>query len=187
MERRHSHRPAGVRTMSLVALGAATFTIVSAYGFSSGDPGRIAANVASGVGFLGAGTITHPKRYIKGSSDIDSDVRGLTTAAAIWITAGLGMAAGAGMFFTAIAGTVITITVLKMSNLKSVMFRRVSRKTVCRLCSRWFTRSASVQLEYCTDCGLYTMPRAGKGYGVSQLHDKRNELVASSGRAASLQ
>ncbi|CAM9440728.1 unnamed protein product, partial [Sphacelaria rigidula] len=55
LERRTSHRPAGVRTMSLVAMGACTFTIVSQYGFARADQARVAASVASGVGFIGAG------------------------------------------------------------------------------------------------------------------------------------
>ena len=109
-----------------VALGAATFTIVSAHGFTHGDPGRIAANVASGVGFIGAGVITQAKRQNSGSNDVDADVRGLTTAAAIWITAGLGMACGAGLYFTSFIGTIITVLVLRMSDVKRSLGKNVS-------------------------------------------------------------
>ncbi|KAG5175095.1 MgtC/SapB/SrpB transporter, partial [Tribonema minus] len=126
LQRRSSQRPAGIRTMALVSLGAATFTLVSAYGFSGGDPGRVAANVASGVGFLGAGTITHPKKRVQGSSEVDADVRGLTTAAAIWIAAGLGMSAGAGMYFTAVCGTAITMVVLRLGDIRAAANKKVS-------------------------------------------------------------
>jgi putative Mg2+ transporter-C (MgtC) family protein len=115
-ERRNSHRPAGVRTMSLVATGAAIFSIVSSYGFSRGDPSRVAANICSGVGFLGAGVITSDasKRSDRRGGDTvkqdyESEVRGLTTAASIWITAGLGMAAGTGLYFAAISGSAVTV------------------------------------------------------------------------------
>lgn len=92
IERRHPDRPAGVRTLALTAIGAAAFTLVSIHGFgdesATRDPARVAAQVATGVGFIGAGTII---RY-------GSSVRGLTTATAIWLAASLGMAAGTGMY-----------------------------------------------------------------------------------------
>ncbi|CAN0118540.1 unnamed protein product, partial [Ascophyllum nodosum] len=88
---------------SLVAIGACIFTTVSQYGFSRADQARVAASVASGVGFIGAGV---------SGSDLDGDVRGLTTASAIWITAGLGMACGTGLLFTATVGTVLTVAIL---------------------------------------------------------------------------
>ena len=100
VERQISQKSAGVRTHTLVGLGAAGFTLVSAYGFDSVDtrvydPSRIAAQVVSGIGFLGAGVIFMRR-------DI---VRGLTTAAAIWLTAAVGMAAGAGMVTLSVALT----------------------------------------------------------------------------------
>eukprot|EP00752_Nemacystus_decipiens_P007172 g6422.t1 len=136
-ERRTSHRPAGVRTMSLVALGACTFTLVSQFGFvGKADQARVAASVASGVGFIGAGVITtsgkeasirdslnirgrggsrFPTDTTSTYNDVDGEVRGLTTASAIWITAGLGMACGAGLFFVATLGAVLTVGILKIS------------------------------------------------------------------------
>jgi putative Mg2+ transporter-C (MgtC) family protein len=87
-ERERLRKPAGIRTHGLVALGAALFTIVSVYGFESkGDPARVAAQIVTGVGFLGAGTILH----LRGS------VHGLTTAASLWVTAAIGVAVGVGM------------------------------------------------------------------------------------------
>jgi putative Mg2+ transporter-C (MgtC) family protein len=87
-ERERVGKPAGVRTHGIVALGAALFTVVSMYGFEGkSDPARIVAQVVTGVGFLGAGTILH----LRGS------VHGLTTAATLWVTAAIGVAVGVGM------------------------------------------------------------------------------------------
>src|SRR5947209_16104021 len=94
---------AGVRTHALVAVGAALFTVAGAYGFadvphgSNVDPARIAAQVASGVGFLGAGAILRQ----------GIGVRGLTTAATLWLAAALGLASGAGAYDAALLGTAI--------------------------------------------------------------------------------
>lgn len=101
-ERRYSGKRAGVRTVSMVGFGAGVFTVLSIYGFEGADTGRVAAQVASGVGFLGAGTILRR----------GGDIRGLTTAAAIWVAAALGAAAGAGLFVVAIGGAFIATLAL---------------------------------------------------------------------------
>ena len=108
-ERELREREAGLRTHILVCVGSALFTIVSAYGFrgflESGDqviradPTRIAAQIVTGIGFLGAGAIIR-----QGLS-----VRGLTTAATLWVAAAIGIAAGAGYYSGAVLATVITI------------------------------------------------------------------------------
>jgi putative Mg2+ transporter-C (MgtC) family protein len=104
VERQISQKSAGVRTYILVGLGSAGFTLVSAYGFASlvgrgvqYDPARIAAQIVSGIGFLGAGVIFMRR----------DTVRGLTTAAAVWLTAAVGMACGAGMITLAIGMTAL--------------------------------------------------------------------------------
>lgn len=101
-ERERVQRPAGLRTHMLVAAGAACFTVASVYGFigfgASPDPARLAAQIITGIGFLGAGTI-----FRTGST-----VRGLTTASSIWITAAIGIAAGLGMFWLAVFTTAMT-------------------------------------------------------------------------------
>jgi putative Mg2+ transporter-C (MgtC) family protein len=104
VERELARKSAGIRTHVLVGTGACGFTLVSAYGFSPPpgaevllDPSRIAAQIVSGIGFLGAGVIFMRR-------DV---VRGLTTAATIWLTAAVGMAAGAGMVLLAVAMTVL--------------------------------------------------------------------------------
>ncbi len=101
LDRERRHRPAGMRTHMLVGIGSCLFTILSIYGFE-GETSRVAANIVTGIGFLGAGTIMQRK----------GDVHDLTTAASIWATAAVGMAAGVGMWFTAIVATLIVWTVL---------------------------------------------------------------------------
>ena len=104
IERQMRQKSAGMRTHTLVGTGAALFTLVSGFGFNAVlgtevnlDPSRIAAQIVSGVGFLGAGVILMRR-------DV---VRGLTTAATIWMTAAIGMACGAGMPVLAVAATVL--------------------------------------------------------------------------------
>jgi putative Mg2+ transporter-C (MgtC) family protein len=103
----HAH-PAGMRTHLLVSLGSAAFTVLSIFFFETPaapngsiptDPSRIAAQIVSGIGFLGAGAIL---KY-------GTSVRGLTTAASLWATAGVGMAAGAGAWFVAVVTTVLIV------------------------------------------------------------------------------
>jgi putative Mg2+ transporter-C (MgtC) family protein len=107
VEREMHDHPAGIRTHLLVALGSALFTILSIEGFPSTigiatDPSRVAAQIVTGIGFLGAGAIL---KY-------GPTVRGLTTAASLWAVAGIGMAAGAGLPFLASAATIIVIVSL---------------------------------------------------------------------------
>jgi putative Mg2+ transporter-C (MgtC) family protein len=106
LERRHAGRNiAGIRTLSLVSIGAAVFTLVSIYGFVDlfgEDPSRVASSVAAGVGFIGAGAIVRQ----------GAGVRGITTAAAIWAAAALGMAAATGMFVLALSGAILTAVTL---------------------------------------------------------------------------
>lgn len=103
-ERELHRQPAGFRTHALVALGSALFTVVSAYGFpgSGNDPTRIAAQIVSGIGFIGAGTILQHR----------GNIRGLTTAASLWSVAAVGMAAGAGLLVMASIGAALILVVL---------------------------------------------------------------------------
>lgn len=107
-ERKRKGQAAGVRTFSLIAMGATLAMILSIYvpqeylGLKNGDPGRIAAQVITGIGFLGAGAIIQ----MKGS------IRGLTTAAGIWMVATIGMAVGVGMYILSIIATALILFIL---------------------------------------------------------------------------
>ena len=111
LDREYREKEAGFRTHFLGSLGSALMMIVSQYGFSeilthdgvSLDPSRIAAQVVSGIGFIGAGTIIFNHQI----------VRGLTTAASLWATAGIGLTAGAGMSWLALAATILTLVALE--------------------------------------------------------------------------
>ena len=106
MEREWTGHPAGLRTNILVAVGSCLFTILSIEGFplrgAAQDTARIAAQIVTGVGFLGAGALFQR----------ESHVRGLTTAATIWLVAAIGMAVGAGIYFIAVFTTLLTAAVL---------------------------------------------------------------------------
>ncbi len=123
-ERERAVRAAGLRTHMLVCVGACLFMIVSAYGFTSVlgpkvvlDPSRVAAQVVSGIGFLGAGSIMLRKEAIKG----------LTTAGSIWATAAIGLAAGGGLYTAAVASTIIIIVIL--AGLKPIESRYGAART----------------------------------------------------------
>lgn len=108
LDREYRTKAAGFRTHVLVALGSALFMIISVHGFDDlpkdqmtlrMDPARIAAQVVTGIGFIGAGTIIFQKNVVKG----------LTTAAGLWVTAAVGMACGVGMYTLAAVSTVIVL------------------------------------------------------------------------------
>lgn len=124
LDREYRDKEAGFRTHFLVALGSALMMIVSQYGFEAFpglrdgarfDPSRIAAQVVSGIGFIGAGTIIIHRRM----------VRGLTTAASLWATAGVGLASGAGMYAVAAAATLLTLFGLEAL---SLFFGKLGRR-----------------------------------------------------------
>lgn len=103
-ERERAGKPAGVRTHGMVALGAALFTAVSVFGFEGrGDPARMAAQIVTGVGFLGAGTILH----LRGT------VQGLTTAASLWVAAAIGTAVAVGMYLMSAETAVLVWALLR--------------------------------------------------------------------------
>lgn len=104
LERELTGKEAGLRTMILICVGAALFTEMSQVlgAAQSGDPTRIASNIVTGIGFLGAGTILHQ----------GATVKGLTTAATIWVAAAVGMAAGAGDYVRAAGTTVLVLLIL---------------------------------------------------------------------------
>lgn len=132
LEREWRDRTAGLRTHMLVCVGSAVFTIVSAYGFSEwydsipadqrttvvSDPTRIAAQIVTGIGFLGAGAIFRS----------DDGIRGLTTAASLWMMAAVGLATGAGYYELALASTVLMLLVLVVLRQVSGRIKRMNRE-----------------------------------------------------------
>ncbi len=130
-EREGHDQPAGLRTHILISVGATLVMLISIFipqtftDFQNGDPGRIAAQVVSGIGFLGAGAILK----------FGVDVKGLTTAASIWAMAALGLAAGAGMYAISLVGIVVVLFSLSVMNLfeKRVFKERTLRKVVLEI------------------------------------------------------
>lgn len=148
LEREYRAKEAGYRTHFLVALGSALMMIVSQYGFMEVlktdlirlDPSRIAAQVVSGIGFIGAGTIILQKQI----------VRGLTTAAGIWATSGIGLAVGAGMYAIGISATLLVLLGLetlsyffKSIGLRNMMidFSTDDKEAIKRVSKKFNTRN----------------------------------------------
>ena len=138
LDRAYRAKEAGFRTHFLVSLGSALFMIVSQYGFeavtagveSRFDPSRVAAQVVSGIGFIGAGTIIIHRQF----------VRGLTTAAGLWATAGIGLAVGGGLYWVGLAATAFTLLGLE---LLTILFK----KTGIHSCSIKFSTGEKENLQ----------------------------------------
>jgi putative Mg2+ transporter-C (MgtC) family protein len=110
-QRERVGKPAGLRTHMLICIGATIFTLVSVFGFSGAvDPSRVAAGVVTGIGFIGAGAIIF--------RTADGYIAGLTTAATIWVAAGIGVAVGSGLYIAAVVSTVIVLIVLFIPHIK---------------------------------------------------------------------
>ncbi len=126
IEREAHHQPAGMRTHILISIGSTMVMLISIFipqtftNFQNGDPGRIAAQVVSGIGFLGAGAILK----------FGTDIKGLTTAASIWAMAAIGLAVGAGMFIVSIIGAVVILFALTIMDFfeKRLFKERTLRK-----------------------------------------------------------
>lgn len=124
-ERKRQNKSAGIRTHAIVALGSALIMVVSKYGFgdvADSDSGRLAAQVVSGIGFLGAGVI-----FVRNNL-----VSGLTTAAGLWATSGVGLAMGAGMYIVGISSTILIVTVQFVMH-KFSFFRDVASGGLLRM------------------------------------------------------
>jgi putative Mg2+ transporter-C (MgtC) family protein len=124
-EREYHGHAAGLRTHILVGVGSALVMVVSIYGFSAGfpdrDPARLAAQVVSGIGFLGAGTIIQT----------GTDIKGLTTATTLWLVMAIGLAAGAGRFIVAFMATILAlVTLIVLRKLEHYASRRVPKITL---------------------------------------------------------
>lgn len=160
LERQLRSREAGLRTHILIGIGSAMFMLVSKYGFNDVighghvglDPSRIAAQVVTGVGFLGAGNILVQKQTI----------RGLTTAADVWVTAAIGLLIGCGMYAVGVIGTVMALLVLEL-------FRQLS----CRFLNRHI--ALRMRIEAGTSQAVLTRIQ-NHGYRL-QLRSLANDLM----------
>lgn len=163
LERELRSKDAGLKTHFLVGIGSAIIMIVSKYGFydvlgKSGislDPSRVAAQVVSGISFLGAGTIILEKHYIKG----------LTTAAGIWATSGIGLAIGAGMYSIGIFSTVLVLVGLEILD-------RIFKNTIYKYfdISIWTIYSNLTEIQKIID---------ENGFTVIQIKFKKDALTDS--------
>ena len=109
-EREQAEKPAGLRTNILVCVGVSLFAIASTHGFGGlSDPARVAAGIVVGIGFIGAGTIIRREAGV---------VTGLTTAATIWVVAGVGLAVGCGLYILAVVTAAITFLTLRLPQYK---------------------------------------------------------------------
>lgn len=155
LDREYRAKEAGFRTHFLVSLGSALFMIISQYGFAemarengaNYDGARVAAQIVSGIGFLGAGTIIFHKQFI----------RGFTTAAGMWATAGIGMAVGGGMYFIGVASTILVLIGLEVLTLA---FGKVGLSSV--------------------SISFYTSDKANLEKVVEEIHSKKYHLVSYS-------
>jgi putative Mg2+ transporter-C (MgtC) family protein len=146
LERERLEWAAGMRTHALVSLGSALFMVVSIFGFSDIlneqhvilDPSRVAAQVASGIGFIGAGTIIFRREIVKG----------LTTAASIWAVAAVGLAVGGGMFLAALSATLLALALLVLARpVKQRLFPNRKEARRVRLVLRRDTSLAELRSE----------------------------------------
>ena len=169
LERELTNKYAGLRTHILVCMGSCVFTILSISAFPSavngshGDPARIAAQVLTGIGFIGGGTVLR-----HGSS-----VSGLTTAATLWIAAAIGMACGTGSLGIALLATVLSVGVLVLVRLFETNVLVKSTKTIKRL-----KISVACTNENADEIHNYIIENVVHIHEVSRKHDeKENELV----------
>lgn len=170
LERERKEWAAGLRTHMMVCLGASLIMIVSTYGFSDIlgyknvvlDPSRIAAQVVSGIGFIGAGTILFLREGI---------IRGLTTAAGLWTVAAIGLAVGGGMYTAAFLTTVIALIILWVLNpIESYFFKRYKHKTL-KLITGSKSKSAEIINRFMEHKSLeisdFSLSKLEKGFVIS--------------------
>lgn len=183
LERERLDRAAGLRTHALVGVGAALFMLVSAFGFAdilgvpqvTLDPSRVAAQVVSGIGFLGAGTIILQREI----------VRGLTTAASVWAVAAIGLAVGGGLYLAAVITTILALVILVA--FKPIEVRLFAHRRP-RLLSLTLERRAGslVAIEAAVEAAGLRLERLLVQPGFTPEAD-RVEIVFTHARAESMQ
>ena len=152
LERGLKQRPAGLRTHMLVCIGACMIMLTNQYifqVFGTGDPVRMGAQVVSGIGFLGAGTIMVTKH---------SQIRGLTTAAGLWATAAVGLGIGIGFYEAAVMGTVVIVLTLTVL---SILDNKMHKKTRCF--------EVYVELDGSVSLGIFLDSVRSKGIAIEDI------------------
>ncbi len=150
LERRRKGQIAGMRTFSLICMGATLAMLVSIYipqeymGLKNGDPGRIAAQVISGIGFLGAGAIIQ----MKGS------VKGLTTAAGIWMTAAIGLAVGAGMYLVSFIAVLFILFILAFAERYEQTLFKAGESKIVRVKTHGIVEDLTPYRQYFKDFNI---------------------------------
>lgn len=180
-EREYRAKEAGLRTHFLVAMGSALFMILSQFGFESQlgmptislDPSRIASQVVTGIGFIGAGTIIFQKHVIKG----------LTTAAGLWVTSAIGLTCGSGMYLLAVTATLLVLLCLETiyfvllrfgSRNISVTISTAERENINRVINRLRKDNVSMDsYEMKKQDGLYTVSMELK----VKRNNYRNQII----------
>lgn len=153
LERERKHWAAGLRTHMMVCVGACLIMMVSAFGFSdilgtpnlTLDPSRIAAQVVSGIGFIGAGTILLLKQ---------GTIKGLTTASGLWTVAAIGLATGGGMYFAAIATTVIAIIILWALKPLEMMYLKKNKQKVLKITTQTVSSNNEILKKILTNSAI---------------------------------
>jgi len=176
IEREMTNKSAGLRTHILVCIGSTIFTILSIHGFADAgghngvriqnDPARIAAQIITGIGFIGGGAVLHH----------GTNVFGLTTAAALWITASIGMSVGVGSYYVAIISTIITFLVL-------MVVRRIENNFLVNLMNKEARIKASLicRKEHINDVQqwFYREFKNIEEFDFSKIEDKKEKIQLS--------
>lgn len=143
-EREYVSKAAGFRTLMLISLGACLFTIFSIHIGISTSPDRIASNIVTGIGFLGAGVIFKDENRVKG----------LTTAATVWVTAAIGMGIGGGYYLEALAATALTFLALSAMRYFEDLIERTNQQRHYRIVCAYRHETLARYEQMLTECGL---------------------------------
>lgn len=180
IERERKEWAAGMRTHMMVSVGATLYMMVSSYGFNEVlahekvmlDPSRVAAQVVTGIGFLGAGTIIFLRQGI---------IRGLTTASGLWTVAGIGLAIGGGMYVAGVVTTLIALIILWfLQPIEAIVYRRSKRKILI------ITLKSNSNYREIIDFIFQQSDINITGFEIESLEDNLTQLIIKSNRVEDL-
>ena len=162
LEREKSGHPAGLKTHVLVCVGACLIMIISMNAFDESDPARLAAQVVSGMGFIGAGAIMR--------DNASGGIKGITTAATLWVTAGIGLGLGAGMYFATIS--VIILVTFALIFIKQIEYKFIHKDSVITLVCESNKRIAEIVIGTFNDYGIEI-----KDFVISPIVKEQNDSL----------